>query len=121
LLVVECVPERMMAADPLLRGLAAVVAERDERSTAVRVEGERNAAELLAGAEGRRPVLVLRDPLRHRWQQLLAAQLVALRPDTVVVDIGYPAWRPAGAAGYVTTYGAGRVNLEAAAGTLLDS
>jgi len=116
-LVIECVPQRMMAADPLRRGLGEIVTERDQRSAAVRLEDDSEVEEI--AGNGRRPVLVLRDPGRHAWEQTVAKRLVALRPDTVVVDVGYPGWRPAGAAGYLTTFGAGRVNLEAAAAALL--
>jgi hypothetical protein len=38
--------------------------------------------------------------------------------DPVVVEIGVPAWRPSGAAGYIATGGGGRVNLQAAADVL---
>jgi beta-N-acetylhexosaminidase len=116
-LVVECVPERMMAADPLRRGLGAILVERDPRSAAVRLAGDADVDEI--AGNGRRPVLVVRDPARHEWERGVAARLVALRPDTIVVDVGYPGWRLSTAAGYVTTYGAGRVNLEAAADALL--
>jgi len=40
--------------------------------------------------------------------------LLAAAEDAVVVEIGMPYWRPAGASGYVATHGAGRVNLQAA-------
>lgn len=67
---------------------------------------------------GRPIVLVLRDAARRPKQQAAARELVARRPDAVVVETGYPGWRPAGARGYVTTHGAGRVNLDAAADVL---
>jgi beta-N-acetylhexosaminidase len=45
----------------------------------------------------------------------LVAELTALRSDVVVVEMGLPAWRPAAAATFVATYGAGRSNGQAAA------
>ena len=60
---------------------------------------------------GRPLVLVLRDAVRHPWQQQSAA---SLRPD-VVVEVGLPGWRPDSPAPYVVTHGAGRASLEAAA------
>ena len=51
-------------------------------------------------------VVVLRDAARHAWQRELAARF----PDAVLVETGVP-----GAPAHVVTYGAGRVNLEAAA------
>jgi hypothetical protein len=61
-----------------------------------------------------RVVVVVRDAHRHAWQRELVA------PGAVVVETGVPEWRPAAARGWVATYGAGRVNLEAAAGLLSD-
>jgi beta-N-acetylhexosaminidase len=70
---------------------------------------------LLGGAEGRSLVLIVRDLHRHRWQAALADAVVARRPDTVVVEMGLPACRPAGATGYIATMGAARVCGVAAA------
>ncbi len=44
--------------------------------------------------------------------------LTAREPDAIVVEIGLPYWRPQHAATYVATYGAARVNVEAAAEAL---
>ena len=60
-------------------------------------------------------VLVLRDAGRHGWQRELAAQLVAAHEDVVVVETGLPGWAPEGVRALLTTHGAGRANLEAAA------
>jgi beta-N-acetylhexosaminidase len=59
-------------------------------------------------------VLLTRDAGRHEWQQALAWELLALRPDTVVVETGLPG----GVQAAVETLGAGRVNLEAAVDAL---
>jgi beta-N-acetylhexosaminidase len=119
--VVECVPKLTMAADPMQHGLGDLIRERDPRCESIRLEAEVSDVDsLVAAANGRRLVLVIRDPQRHPWERSLAEQVLSLRPDTVVVDVGYPDWRPAGAAGYVMTYGAGRANLIAAAERLLD-
>jgi beta-N-acetylhexosaminidase len=55
-------------------------------------------------------VFVVRDAHRHAWQRELVP------PGAVVVETGLPEWRPPAARAYVATYGAGRANLEAAAG-----
>ena len=60
-------------------------------------------------ATGRSLVLVVRNLHRHPWQAALADELLALRPDAVVVEMGLPACRPAGAIAYVATHGSGRV------------
>ena len=117
--VVECVPERTMAADPMRHGLGELVVERDPGAEAIRLdEGVADVSALARAADGRRIVLVVRDAQRHAWERTLAEALVDLRPDTIVVDVGYPAEHVAGAGGYLTTFGAGRVNLVAAADRL---
>ncbi len=113
--VVECVPERMMAADPARHGLGEVLGGLVADLEVVRVTGSGGLAEIPAGRE---VVLVTRDPGRHAWEREVAISLLASRPDAVVVDVGFPGWRPDGAARVVTTYGAGRVSLEAAAAAL---
>ena len=68
-----------------------------------------------ADGDGRSLVLVLRDAGRRPEQQAAARELLARHDHAVVVEIGLPGWQPVGAAGYVATLGAGRVNLDAAA------
>jgi beta-N-acetylhexosaminidase len=75
-------------------------------------EGETAGASIL---DERQLVLVVRDAHRHAWQRAEAEALLARSDDAIVVEVGLPHWRPPGAAGYLATYGAGRVNVEAAA------
>ena len=118
--VVECVPERTMAADATRHGLGELVRERDLGAKSVRVEaGVEDVAALLQAADGRRVVLVVRDPQRHAWEREVAKQVLSLHPDTVVVDVGYPAWHVPGATAGIVTHGAARANLLAAAERLL--
>jgi beta-N-acetylhexosaminidase len=58
---------------------------------------------------GRPTIVVLRDAHRHPWQRGLVGR------GAVVVETGLPEWRPPEARAFVATFGAGRVNLEAAA------
>jgi beta-N-acetylhexosaminidase len=69
-----------------------------------------------ARAEGR-PVVVLRNAHLHPEQRDAAEA----RPGAVVVEIGVPVWRPANASAYLATFGAGRVNLAAAAERLREA
>jgi beta-N-acetylhexosaminidase len=62
-------------------------------------------------------VVAMRDAGRHLWQREFVTRLLAERPDAIVVETGLPGWLPEGAA-TVTTYGAARVNLEAAVAAL---
>jgi beta-N-acetylhexosaminidase len=71
----------------------------------------------LARANGRPLVIVTRDAHRHEWARDAIEQLVGSGADAVVVELGLPYWRPSAGA-YVATYGAGRVNVEAAAEAL---
>ena len=105
-LVVELRPEPSIAAGPARHRLGDVLG----------VETVSPAEAL--GRDERQVVLVLRDAHRHEWERDAAEQVLASAPDAVVVETGIPLWRPARAAGYVATNGAGRVNFEAAAAVL---
>jgi beta-N-acetylhexosaminidase len=116
--VIEVVPEALQAAGDASHTFGAAVQRAWPAAVVEVVRGAVDPASLLAAARGRPLVLVLRDPARHAWQRDLAIALVASRPDAVVVDVGLPAWVPAGTSASISTYGAGRVNLEAAAALL---
>ncbi len=64
-------------------------------------------------------MLAVRDAHRVPWQRELLARVLARRPDAVVVGTGTVHDRPLAGGSYLGTRGAGRVNLEAAAGMLL--
>jgi len=120
--VFECVPERMMAADPARHGLGELLAGRAPGTRVVRLDrAPADVDRLIAETNGDRPVLVLRDAHRHAWQRPVAERLLAAFPATVIVDVGYPSWRPEHAAAYVTTFGTGRANLAAAADVLVSA
>ncbi len=77
--------------------------------------GEHAAGELLAAAAGRPLVLAVRDA---RSVLGLVAAVLAARPDTVIVEMGVPAWTPPPGTAYLATYGASRVCAQAAAEAL---
>ncbi|MBT2209398.1 MULTISPECIES: glycoside hydrolase family 3 protein [Actinomadura] len=82
---------------------------------AVQADGaEGEADRVLERATGRGLVVVLRDAHRHAGQRALTTALLTARPDTVVVEMGLPVWRP-GSAVYLATYGAAAANAQAAA------
>ncbi|RKT15970.1 beta-N-acetylhexosaminidase [Streptomyces sp. 1114.5] len=64
--------------------------------------------ELVAEAEGRRLVLVVRDAHRYAWMSAVLSRLVAARPDAAVVEMGLPQSEPVGAL-HIATHGAARV------------
>jgi beta-N-acetylhexosaminidase len=68
--------------------------------------------------DGRQLVVIARDAHRHAWEREAIEAFTARAPDAIVVEIGAPHWRPPGAATYVATHGAARVNVESAAEAL---
>jgi len=64
-------------------------------------------------------ILVSRDTHRHARIRSAIEAITAAYPQVVVVEMGWPAWRPEHAVGYLTTYGAGPANARAAAEALL--
>ncbi len=117
-------PVRRVAAAPL----AVAVAGAEDHVAPVPIpleEGEEpaeeaTAADILAAATGRSLVLVVRDAHRSPATQDLVTSVLAERPDAVLVEMGLPEWRPpAGTYGaYLATWGAARVNAQAAAEVL---
>jgi len=117
-LVVELEPEAGMAAGRLSQRPGewfhavmpdAEVSRFDEQSVSTNIV-----------TDGRQLVVIARDAHRHAWQREAIDALTARSPDAIVLEIGLPRWRPPGAAGVVATYGAARVNIEAAAAALAD-
>lgn len=99
-----------------LSGIATAVAHRwpGTSTTSVSTEGE-----LLAAASGvdDGPLWVcVRDPHRHEWMAPALAALLTARPDTVVIETGWPGWTApessSHAITHVVTHGAARVTAE---------
>jgi beta-N-acetylhexosaminidase len=74
-----------------------------------------SVADLLASAAGLSLVAVVRDAHRDHATRSLIADLLAGRPDTVLVEMGLPLWHPADGTSYLATYGASRASAQAAA------
>jgi beta-N-acetylhexosaminidase len=77
--------------------------------------------EVVRRSDGRPIVLVSRDAHRHVPVRELIERITAAHPQVVMVEMGWPAWRPVGALGYLATYGAGPANARAATELLLDT
>lgn len=71
-------------------------------------------SEAVRDAAGRSVIAVIRDAHRDPGAQAVVTGLLAQRPDTIVVEMGLPVWRPA-ARTYLATYGASRTSGQAAA------
>jgi len=106
--------------DSRLDGPAQVVELLPEPNIAAGLHEHSLAAALGASEGNGRLVIVVRDAHRHDEARRETERLLAEHPDAIVVETGLPVWRPPTARTYVTTNGAGRVNLEAAAEFLLD-
>jgi beta-N-acetylhexosaminidase len=63
-------------------------------------------------------ILVVRDAYRRAWQRAWVSAFLAARPDATLVAIGMPEDAKLTPGPSVCTYGAGRVNLQAAAEAL---
>jgi beta-N-acetylhexosaminidase len=115
-LVVELCPEPSIAAGETGRGFGETLRSRLPGTEVIRLrEAPDEARRVLDGHDGRQLVVALRDAHRHAWQRSTTQSLLSAASDAIVVETGLPHWRPDGAAGYVATHGAGRVNLDAAA------
>jgi beta-N-acetylhexosaminidase len=75
---------------------------------------ERQVSQALRHAAGRSVIAVVRDGHRAPGAQAVITRLLAARPDTIVLEMGLPVWRPAARA-YLATYGASRTSGQAAA------
>jgi beta-N-acetylhexosaminidase len=113
ILVVELQGTMSIAAGPMAHDLTAIL--RELGADAVRLDIGAPGETASIGGDGRRVVVVTRDAVRHPWQREAAAALAAAHPGAVVVDVGYPDAAPANGVTRVTTYGAGRASLTAAA------
>jgi beta-N-acetylhexosaminidase len=96
-------------------GIGEHLAKRLPGTTVVRLtEAPADAGAVLDDAAA--PLVVaVRDAHRFEWQQRTVEQLLAARPGGIVVEMGWPIWRPRGAGGYLATCGAARVSALAAA------
>ena len=101
-------------------GLAAPLSQLGARVIPYDVAGGLfSPAEILDAAPQPSLVLVVRNLHRHPEQLSAVESLLVRRPDAVVVEMGFPACRPAGSASYIATHGAARVCGFAAAEVLL--
>jgi beta-N-acetylhexosaminidase len=111
-LVVEVEPEENIAAGRFAWGFEPWAAVKRVDPAA----GDGAAASsVLAESAGRSLVLAVRDA---RTVLALVDAVLAARPDTVIVEMGVPAWTPPPGTAYLATYGASRVCAQAAAEAL---
>jgi len=119
-LIVEITAPPGMAVGNVPWGLGPWLGGDGRSAEATRVGPESDPAPLLDLARDRSLVVVVRDAHRYPRTRRLVGDLVAGRPDAVVVEMGIPAWRTAAAA-HVETYGATAASARAALELLLPS
>ena len=111
-LIVEIEPEESMAAGRFTWGFEPWAAVKRVDPAA----GDGAAAgSILAASAGRSLVLAVRDA---RSVVSLVDEVLAARPDAVIIEMGVPAWTPPQGTAYLATYGASRVCAQAAAEAL---
>ncbi|WP_432134018.1 MULTISPECIES: glycoside hydrolase family 3 protein [unclassified Streptomyces] len=101
-------------------GVAADLAGRLPGTETAAFTGDDAGHAALAAAGDRRIVAVVRDEHRHPWMSRALDTVLAVRPDTVVVEMGVPQ-APARGAVHIATHGASRVSGTAAAEVIAGS
>ena len=118
--VVEIRPVANIAVGTVPWGMADALTAREAGTTVIALsDSDVDVSSVLATAAGRPIVLVFRDLARYTWARSLADAILAARPDTIAVDMGWPGVLPAGARSIVSAHGGGRVNAIAVAELLL--
>ena len=111
-LIVEVEPEESIAAGRFTWGFEPWAAVKRVDPAA----GDGAAAGSILAASASRPlVLAVRDA---RTVLSLVDEVLAARPDAVIIEMGVPAWTPPRGTAYLATYGASRVCAQAAAEAL---
>jgi beta-N-acetylhexosaminidase len=118
--VVQLTSTPSQAAGVVPWGLSAPLSQLGAHVTPIELGAERADADAIVGqAAGHSLVLVARNLHRHPWMASVVEAVLVKRPDAIVVEMGLPACRPAGATAYVATHGAARVCGLAAAEVLM--
>jgi beta-N-acetylhexosaminidase len=94
-------------------GVVTATLHRWPAAQVVRASTPQEAKTAATRAAGRPLWLVVRDPHRHEWMDPAARAVAQVRPDAVVVDIGWPGWSPGSGLTHVVTHGASRASGEA--------
>lgn len=105
-------PSNIAVGDETLSGIAVAVARRWPGTRTTTVSTERELLDAVPTSDDRPLWVCVRDPLRHGWMAPALATLLTDRPDTVVVDTGWPGWTAPADTTHVVTHGAARVTAE---------
>jgi beta-N-acetylhexosaminidase len=120
-LVVQVQPPANIAVGTVPWGLGPWIPDGDLLQVPISGRSDADAAEaaraVLERGAGRSLIVVVRDAHRDAAARAMTLAMLASRPDTTVVEMGLPVWKP-GAGAYLATYGASRANGQAAAEVL---
>ncbi|MBX9246505.1 hypothetical protein ICW40_17065 [Actinotalea ferrariae] len=117
--VAELRAEANMAVGDAKWSVAEALAEHHLLAEAVAVvDGGEAAARVVARAHGRPLVLAVRDAYRSAWQTGWVTEVLAARPDAVVVAVGMPDDGALTSGPFLAAHGAAVVNTRAAAEVL---
>ena len=117
--LVEIVPPSNIAVGQVPWGLARWVAPARVHRISTGADSppgtaDRAVAAVLVAAVGRPLLIVVRDAHRYQAAQSVVTALLAKRPDSIVIEMGLPIWRPP-ARTYLATFGATRASSLATA------
>jgi beta-N-acetylhexosaminidase len=117
--LVEIVPPSNIAVGQVPWGLAKWVAPGSVHRISTAADSAADAPDLaveavLAAAADRPLLIVVRDAHRYQAAQSVVTALLAARPDSTLIEMGLPIWRPRARA-YLATFGATRASSLATA------
>jgi beta-N-acetylhexosaminidase len=113
-LIIEVEPRENMAAGDFGWGLGPWAPPASVRRVSTSA-GQLDVAAILAAADGRSLAVAVRDAHVDGGIRALITELLAARPDTVLVEMGLPQWSPPEGTSYLATFGASRASAQAAA------
>ena len=106
-------PSNIAVGDETLTGIAAAVALRWPATHTLKVRTERELLDAVPPATDDRPLWIcVRDPHRHDWMTSALAAVLAVRPDAVVIETGWPGWTAPEGTTHIVTHGAARVTAD---------
>ncbi|WP_353952326.1 glycoside hydrolase family 3 protein [Knoellia sp. S7-12] len=105
-------PGNFAVGDETLCGIASAVASRWPGTSTTSVQDANEVWGALAAADDGPLWITVRDPHRHGWMVSALTDLLAARPDAVVIDTGWSGWTAPEGTTHVLTHGAARVTAE---------
>lgn len=112
-------PTNIAVGDQTPSGLVTAASHHWPGLEPVWVRCDLDVTDLLTRAEDAPLLLVVRDPHRFDWMDAAVRRVGAARPDTVLVETGWPGWAPPLPLAHVVTHGASWASGQAVVELLL--